>query len=90
MNSKTLGQFLIDYKELKEKYPMVTFDAWTPEDYAYIIADIKGNEEPTEIKWDDELYGRIANTLMLQYDAESGLNNDLVRETITDIVGSEG
>jgi len=89
MNSEAMKQFMSDYNELRDKYPMVAFDAWTPIDYAYIIADINGNEEPTEIKWDDELYGRIADTLMIQYDADSGLNNDLVKDTITDIVGSE-
>lgn len=87
MNSeKTLGQFLIDYKELKDKYPMVAFDAWTPEDCAYIIADERGEDEPTEINWNDDLYRSIANTLMIRYCAESGYNNDLVRETIVEII----
>ena len=86
MNSEAMNQFMSDYNDLKAKYPMVAFDAWTPIDYAYIIADERGEDEPTEIDWSDDLYHCIGNRLMVLYDAESGLNNDLVRETIVDII----
>ena len=89
MHSEEMKKFMLDYAELKAKYPMVAFDAWTPIDYAYIIADVNGEDEPTEINWLDDTYVHIADTLMIQYDAESGLNNDLVKDTITDIIGSE-
>lgn len=89
MHSEEMKKFMLDYNELKAKYPMVAFDAWTPIDFAYVIADLKGEDEPTDINWDEDVHAQIADTLMLQYDAESGLNNDLVRETIEDIIGSE-
>lgn len=89
MNSDNMKQFMHDYEEMKRKYPMVAFDAWTPIDFAYHVADERGDDEPKDIDWDDDLYHRIADTLMLQYDAESGLNNDLIRETIVDILGED-
>jgi hypothetical protein len=89
MHSEEMKQFMLDYSELKAKYPMVAFDAWTPIDFQYIIADINGEDEPTEINWSEDIHVHIADTLMLQYDAESGLNNDLVKDTIEDIIGSE-
>jgi hypothetical protein len=86
MNSEEMKKFMSDYNELRDKYPMVAFDAWTPVDYAYIIADIKGEEEPTDINWNDDSHVTIARTLMDEYDADSGLNNDSIRESIERIV----
>lgn len=86
MNSEEMKQFMSDYNDLKAKYPMVAFDAWTPIDFAYIIADERGEDEPKDIDWDDDIHHHIANTLMIRYCAESGYNNDLVRETIVEII----
>ena len=85
-------QFHNDLKKLQKKYPSVYLEAWTPEDFALVIADIEndsfdGDCEAALIKYMDiaeDPY--IANRLSRTFDANYGTNWDQLKDIIRQLM----
>lgn len=70
---KVSDSFYNDLGALREKYPMVYFEAWTPDDF-----DISTDDKKTD--WNDSKHVETVDELNASFDAEYGTNWDRVRE----------
>jgi hypothetical protein len=68
--------FHADIQALREKYPMVYLEAWTPDDF---VVDEGRNQPPKPVDWNHHLHEITADNLNRHFDAEIGTNWDRIR-----------
>jgi hypothetical protein len=73
--------FYDDIQALREKYPMVYIEAWTPDDF---VVDEDMNQPPEPVDWNDPRHAATAAALDRHFDAEYGTNWDRVRMEVED------
>jgi len=62
--------FYDDLETLRKKYPMVYFEAWTPDDF----------EVDSKVDWNDSRHVETVDELNHTFDANFGTNWDRVRD----------
>jgi hypothetical protein len=75
--------FHADLRALREKYPMVYLEAWTPDDFVnndFDEEDEDGDFTPKSVDWNHHLHEITADNLRRHFDAEIGTNWDRIRE----------
>lgn len=76
-SNRRKSSFFADLQELRNKYPQVYLEAWTPDDYEFI----RENKNDSESAWDSEAlladwsepqWIAVADQLYHQFDANNG------------------
>jgi hypothetical protein len=75
--AKRQSSFFGDLQKLRDKYPQVYLEAWTPDDFEFIREDKDDSESPWDsdtmlADWSDPQWIDISNRLYKQFDANVG------------------
>jgi hypothetical protein len=75
--TKKQSSFFCDLQKLREKYPQVYLEAWTPDDFEFISESRDEPETPWSDErmladWSDPQWIAIADRLYHQFDANNG------------------
>ena len=65
-----------DFQALREKYPMVYLEAWTPDDFVFHEGD---TDDAPSVDWNHPFHETTADNLRRHFDATIGTNWDRIR-----------